>query len=444
MNPTLRFRLGALLLGGTALLSSCEDQCQESRTFRQQTPFTLSMAELRQTGVELQAARALENPGKIYVRGTYLFINEVKRGIHIIDNANPATPKPLAFLAIRGNADVAVKGQYLFADSYTDFLVFDLSNPAAPREVKRVENAFPSGMVEGINWYTDAGTTGPNAAPTRITDFTVSLRTEVLETDCESGGSMNWWGRGWATMDMAFAASSAKPASSGGSGTGKSGSMARFAITGDHLYAVTNSTLQLFDVRQPADPRKGKTISLGWGIETIFPYQNKLFIGSTTGMHIYDNANPENPVKLSTFTHARACDPVVVEGDYAYVTLRSQGVAGWCGPAQSNQLDVVDVSNPVSPRLAKTYPMQNPYGLGIEASRLYVCEGQYGLKTFRAQNPLNLQQTEHFKNLDAFDVIPLGTRLLVIGKDGLYQYDASQPNNLKLLSVLPVKRPSAG
>jgi hypothetical protein len=443
MKPTLRFRLGAVLLGGASLLSGCEDRCQESRTFRQQTPFTVSMAELRQLGVDLQPGRALVNPGKIYVWGDYLFINEVKAGVHVIDNRNPSTPKPLAFLSIRGNADVAVKGNYLFADSYTDFLVFDISNPATPREVKRIENAFPSGMVEGINWYTDATWNGTTTnPPTRITDFNVSLKTEVYETDCDNGAVTSWWGRGWAAEDRSVQFSSANPTSSGASGSGKGGSMARFALTGNQLYAVTNSTMQLFDVSQPADPKKGKSVSLGWGIETIFPYRDKLFIGSTTGMHIYDNANPENPVRLSTFTHARACDPVIVEGDYAYVTLRSQGAVGRCGAAQSNQLDVVDVSSPANPRLAKTYPMQNPYGLGIESSRLYVCEGAYGLKSFRAQNPLNLEQTQHFKNLDAFDVIPLGTRLLVIGKDGLYQYDASQPNNLKLLSVLPVKRPS--
>jgi hypothetical protein len=440
MKPTLRRFAPAVVLGSTLLLGACRDRCQESRTFRQLNPFTVSLAELRQTGVDLQAARALENPGKIYIKDQYLFINEVKRGVHIIDNSNPAAPKPLAFLAIQGNADVAVKGQYLYADSYTDFLVFDLSTPASPRPVRRVENVFTGGMVEGITWHTDQGTTGPGSAPTRVTDFTSSLRTEVAETDCENGGFTNWWGRGWGTFDRAMVNAQFSSAGGAPGGTGRGGSMARFAVVGDYLYTVTNSTMQLFDVRQPADPRPGKSLSLGWGIETIFPYRDKLFIGSTTGMHIYDNADPENPVRLSTLNHARACDPVVVEGDYAFVTLRSEG--NWCGPVQANQLDVIDVSNARQPILKKTYPMQNPYGVGIESSRLYVCEGDYGLKTFRAQNPLSIQQTEHFRNLHAFDVIPLGTRLLVIGKDGLYQYDATQPSTLRLLSVIPVRRPT--
>ena len=39
-------------------------------------------------------------------------------------------------------------------------------------------------------------------------------------------------------------------------------------------------------------------------------------------MFIYDNTNPQAPYFLSRFQHAEACDPVFVEGDYAYVTLR--------------------------------------------------------------------------------------------------------------------------
>jgi hypothetical protein len=39
-------------------------------------------------------------------------------------------------------------------------------------------------------------------------------------------------------------------------------------------------------------------------------------------MFIYDNSNPQAPVQLGVFQHARACDPVFASGDRAYVTLR--------------------------------------------------------------------------------------------------------------------------
>lgn len=178
---------------------------------------------------------------------------------------------------------------------------------------------------------------------------------------------------------------------------------------------------------------------MGWGIETIFPYKDKLFIGSTTGMFIYENKNPEKPFLLSQVNHFRACDPVVVQDNYAYVTLRSANNGVRCD-GDVNQLDVIDITNVTSPVLSKVYPMESPYGLGIDKNDLFICEGKSGLKRYNASKPLDLQLTQHIKDMDSYDVIPLGKTLLMIGKDGLYQYDYSDPKNLKQLSVIKVQR----
>src|SRR5690606_2577958 len=108
-------------------------------------------------------------------------------------------------------------------------------------------------------------------------------------------------------------------------------------------------------------PEKKSSQYVMWDIETIFPYEDKLFIGARSGMHIYDLATPENPQKISTYSHINSCDPVVVSGDYAYVTLRS----GTTCEGFSNQLEVLDISNLASPSLVKVYPMHNPHGLGV-------------------------------------------------------------------------------
>jgi hypothetical protein len=224
----------------------------------------------------------------------------------------------------------------------------------------------------------------------------------------------------------------------GGSGTGKGGSMARFTIAGNHLYTISLSDLQVFDISIAAEPQEGKKINLGWGIETIFPYNDKLFIGSNTGMHIYDNSNPTAPQHLSTYAHVRSCDPVVVEGNLAWVTLRSGNTCD----GFTNQLEVLDISNARSPKLLKVYPMQNPHGLGIDRSTLFLCEGEFGLKIFDVKDHLKIDENlkAHFKDHDAYDVIPLGSSLLLIGKDGLYQYDYSDIDQVKFLSKIPVGR----
>src|SRR5690606_11985836 len=112
----------------------------------------------------------------------------------------------------------------------------------------------------------------------------------------------------------------------------------------------------------------------GWGIETIFPFDNKLFIGSTTGMHIYDIGNPASPEAMAVYNHVTACDPVIVNEKYAFVTLRS---GNFCQPG-TDLLEVIDIEDPYHPRLLKSYPMENPHGLGLSGDNLYVCEGNHG------------------------------------------------------------------
>ncbi|GAA4421413.1 hypothetical protein GCM10023187_57270 [Nibrella viscosa] len=417
------------------LTTGCTDKCEETRTFRRYTPISFTLAQVRQ-GVIAEAPRTLVKPGKIYTKDQYLYINEIKEGIHVIDNSNPSDPKMVSFIRIPGNGDIAIRNNILYADSYMDLVAFDISDPRNIRPVNRVENVFPSGQFEGGWWYY-------NAAQNLINDQKVDYVTEKIKTNCEEGSNINpWWG-GWAIMDSRANFQSAGPSASPGQATnGTAGSMSRFALYDNYLYTVSQSDMQLFDIKNPAEPKIGRKINMGWGIETIFPYKDKLFIGSNTGMFIYDNSNPEKPERLSVFQHARVCDPVVVHENTAYVTLRSGNTC----VGFTNQLDVVDVSNLTSPRLIKSYPMKNPHGLGVDFPNLFICEGAYGLKSFNVSDPLNIDKNllQYIKDLDAYDVIPLNKSLLLIGKDGFYQFDYSNPRNLRLLSKIPVQRPSIG
>jgi hypothetical protein len=150
-------------------------------------------------------------------------------------------------------------------------------------------------------------------------------------------------------------------------------------------------------------------------------------------MIIYSIADPADPVYISSYNHIRSCDPVVVEGNYAYVTLRSGNL---CGEATS-QLDIINVSDMLNPRWEKSYPMQEPYGLGIDGSTLFVCDGIAGLKVYNASDPKNIIKTAWFPDVNAFDVIPYDGLLMMIGTGGLYQYDYDG-NNITLLSYIPI------
>jgi hypothetical protein len=132
----------------------------------------------------------------------------------------------------------------------------------------------------------------------------------------------------------------------------------------------------------------------------------------------------------------RSCDPVVVEGDLAYVTLRS----GTTCQGFTNQLEVIDIKDLTNPVLLKIYPMTNPHGLGIDNKNLFICDGDDGLKIYDATDHLKISdnQLAHYKNINTYDVIPYNNVAIMTGKDGIYQFDYSNPKDIKLLSKVTI------
>ena len=93
--------------------------------------------------ISVEPPRPVEQAGKIYVYGNYIFQNDQYKGIHIIDNTNRNAPRKLAFLKIPLSTELAVKGNYLYSNNHDDIVVFDLTNIAGPQLVKRMEGVFP-------------------------------------------------------------------------------------------------------------------------------------------------------------------------------------------------------------------------------------------------------------------------------------------------------------
>ena len=154
-------------------------------------------------------------------------------------------------------------------------------------------------------------------------------------------------------------------------------------------------------------------------------------------MHIFNISNPSSPQYVSTFAHVRSCDPVVVNDSVAFVTLRSGNACG----GFSNQLDIIDIKNLYNPFLIRSYSMMNPHGLGLDETTLFICEGEYGLKIFDAADihSIDGHMIKFYQDLHAYDVIPHEDVLILIGNDGLYQYDYSDLADIRLLSQMPIE-----
>jgi hypothetical protein len=135
---------------------------------------------------------------------------------------------------------------------------------------------------------------------------------------------------------------------------------------------------------------------------------------------------------LADFWHLTGCDPVVVSGNYAYITLRGGNNCG----NNVNQLVVVSIEEITKPIELKTYAMEGPYGLGIDGKTLFICDGDAGLKVYDVTDPLSINKNliVRYPEIQAFDVIPVNGLLIMIGDGGLYQYDYKNLKDIRLLS----------
>jgi len=383
------------------------------------------MSELR-LEVDVLPPQEKESLGKIYIYGQYLLLGDPGKGIHVYDNSDKTNPIAISFISIPGNVDMAVKGGKLYADSYFDLLVFDMATPASITLANRIENAFPLYNNQFGVW----------AEEDMVVTAMEELEVVEVSTNCaDQSPGILFMSEDVIAMPTSGAISnnlSAAPA------IGIGGSMARFTIVGDYLYTIDDYLLHVFDIISPENPVAGEEINLGWGIETIFPFKNNLFIGSRSGMFIYNIDNPELPEFRSNVRHINTCDPVVANDEYAFVTLRSEDANNWCGNTFTNQLDVIDISDVFNAQLLHTYDMTGPYGLGLDGNTLFVTEGDDGLKIFDITDVSNIDQNmiQHLQGFNAYDVIPVNGTLLLIGNDGLYQFDYTNLDEIKMLSLI--------
>lgn len=412
--------LTILLLFIAAFITGClKDEC--SNTYTMYLPQYQTLTQVR-NNMKSGAPKPLKETGKLFTYGSYIFLNEVNKGIHVIDNTNPSQPKNLSFISIPGNVDMAIKDNYLYADAYSDLVVFDINTITNITPRKFVNHVFPD--RQNYYWGTS---TNPDSVQVVVgftaKDTTVDCETYTAWSQCSNCNFIQADSRSF------YTAAAAKSAT-----VGQGGSMARFCIVNNFLYTVTSYQLFSFNITNPIEPQQVAKTNITFGIETIFPFKDKLFIGSTTGMFIYDVTTPGSPLLQGQFSHVRSCDPVIADDNHAFVTLRS----GNDCQGSINRLEVLNIAKLSQPLMVKTYNLTNPHGLSKDDNLLFICDGKGGLKIYDAANVSSLQLVKTFSNIETYDVIASGGIALVVAKEGLLQFDYTDRNNIHQVSKLPI------
>ncbi|WP_405400871.1 LVIVD repeat-containing protein [Maribacter sp. Asnod2-G09] len=386
-------------------------------------PIVQDAISFKAEAIDITEPVAIVSSGKIYAYQDYIFVNDVNLGFHVLDNKKPSAPESIAFIKLEGNFDISIKDDKLYADSYGDLVIFDISDITNITIQSRIVNAIYNNDV----WLSNIEY--PEADFYEYGDIDYGKDIVVgWEVNTERRSVEEYEERYRYTDDLAL--QTAESNDSDQPSTGQGGSLARFKIIDDYLYVVDYSNINIFNIADVENVKVLDDVQVAWDIETIYSQGDILFIGGAQGMYIYGIEDPKNPKFISEFRHGTACDPVVVDGDYAYVTLKG---GGFCGNTESG-LYVIDISNLENPELKVIYPMDGPNGLGVKGNTLFVCDGDSGLKVYDKTDAPNVTLVNTFEDIIAYDVIPLQSSLLMIGDRTLYQYEYVD-NDIRLLST---------
>lgn len=137
-----------LLVIALSLLQSCigwgTDDGDDVIPFSNYEPIIMQRSNF-ETSTTLEATvKPIENTGKIYVKDNFIFINEVNKGFHIINNEDPTNPVNIGFINVLGSSDLSIKGDVFYANNATDLIAFQLNPTSQDLTItKRLENVFP-------------------------------------------------------------------------------------------------------------------------------------------------------------------------------------------------------------------------------------------------------------------------------------------------------------
>tara|TARA_R110002111_G_scaffold6830_3_gene28696 strand:+ start:6399 stop:7676 length:1278 start_codon:yes stop_codon:yes gene_type:complete len=385
-------------------------------------PVIKSKSEIRNS-IQVKAAQPTNSDGKIYVYNDLLFYIAQNSGIHIFNNQNPENPQNIIFIQLEGVHDISVKNDILYADNFMDLVVFDISNVSDIQLVNVEEDMllYYATFPEDSMYYQS------NIYTSNEDEFVAEYTTIFMErTEVENNPEMFW--NSFSIFESDVLALDA------GINIGIGGSYAKFQIYDNALYTLDDYKLNTFNIADYNSISKvSETWLGGWfggELETTFILKEYMFIGATNGMHIVGLQDEFNPVYASSFTHSTGCDPVVVEGNTAYITVRGGNTCG----AIEDQVNIIDVTDINTPIEYSTYFLSSPYGLGIKNHILYVCNDS-GINVFDALNPneIVLQNTIETTSKD---VIPLSSHLIAVGENVIHQYNYTDNFGLELISTL--------
>jgi len=403
-------------------MTGCEEPVY--RIYTGNAPVYMSYSELR-SSVVVDSRVLLENPGKVYFSGNYIFIVEELKGVHIYDNTDPSAPVKKSFIKIPGVDDIAVSGTRLYANSYIDLVVLDIGN---------IDNISLAGRRESLFVYTlpPVGNNLPRANFDKTRGVVIGwVVRKIKEKDNYNDYHIDH-------VDQKTFFSKVNPGGAcygnNGDGTGSGGSLPRFVIYGNSVLVFGDYLSRIYNFADILNPYAPVTELYASEVRTVSVSDDRLVLGSMYTNFIVDlkvQSVSQYPVYFDAMVY---CDPVIASDTLIFLTSRT---GTECNNAP-NLLRVIGLDEFNNSDILNSIPMSMPLGLAKTGDILFVCDGKDGLKIFDASDPLALDENliKTYPGILADNVFIYNDILVLCSEKAVFQFDYSDLNNLLLLSSI--------
>jgi hypothetical protein len=304
----------------------------------------------------------------VEVSGSYAYVaDETASTLRVINVSNPSSPSQSGALVLSGLAPrgVAVRGTTAVVAGYgTTLQIVNCADPAVPRLVVPV--LLPS-MAEGVAVSGDYAFVADMGFDLQVVALphpgaAVGVASAVLGGAYDlavDGDRLVSNGLSPAVMRVFDVTTPASPVVSG-SFTAASNPYG-VAVLGRYAYLSVFQKLQIVDLAVSPPALAGECDLPGSGQDIALAGDYAL-VPDGAGMMIVRVADPTKPELVGNYPTSYYATSIEVRGDYAYLAAGT-----------SNEVEVLDIRNPVAPVRAALYIAGNRvYGIAVSGERLLI------------------------------------------------------------------------
>lgn len=323
---------------------------------------------------------------------------------------------------------VVVDGQYAYFGSGATVQVLDVSDPAAPQTIGRVEvetEVLKLEVEDGLV-YVSAGLQGLTiidvsvaSAPVVASRLTGADETNDYFYDVDAVGRIAFVAAGFGELMVLDVGDPSHPVEM--DVVDVPGRPFAVAASSTHAYAAWMAGLTVVDVSDPAAGFVVADLSLpAWAARTVVVSGSTVHVVGDGGYHTIDVSDPASPAVIGSLPfsagYQRGWD-LDVRGHFAYFSDTYHGVR------------VIDVSEPTNPvQVALIEPPSSSRGVAAMEAHLLVAAGTAGLRTYDVSAPTDPVEVSALGTpATVVDIAVDGTRGVSVAYDGLRIFDLTDP-----------------